>query len=353
MACDKYNTILAGTNYGLYRHDRDSGRFTYFGREEGFWGIETNVNAVFNDCRGGVWFGTINGATRYDPDAARPNVIPPLTHITHLGVFLEPRELVSGAAFHHGENHLTFDFIGISMSAPNGVRYQYMLEGLDRDWLSPTVSKSATYSNLPPGNYTFKVRAANANGVWNEVPAEYGFTILAPYWMTWWFYTLCFFGVVGAAVCLYRWRTRAFVMANRQLEVKVLERTDELSRRGAELQTANQALETALVEAEAAARAKGYFLANMSHEIRTPMNGVVGMTDLLLESGLTAEQREYAETVRKSADSLLSIHQRHPRPVEDRGRQARASSRSRSTCAFRCKRSRTCWPRAPRTRTSS
>lgn len=235
--------LWIGTNNSIFTlntkefHERKRIDVDHFTRLEGIRGDETNLNAAFRDENDIYWFGTDGGLVRFDPEKRKKgiNEVEAFIHLETIKLFLEdtdwknysddldpetdiPRSLVVG----HNKNHFTFYFQGICLTNPNKVKYQFKLEGFDPDWSPVTDATFATYSNLPHGTYTFKVKACNDSGKWNEQAAEFTFTIKAPFWLTWWFFILCGFVILLSIVGFYRWRIASINRKNRtqQLEYK-------------------------------------------------------------------------------------------------------------------------------------
>ncbi len=201
MIPDDAGFLWIGTNKGLDRFDVNkfhaggAKHFIHYGKDEGFTGIECNRNAVMKDHAGNLWFGTIKGAIKYNPKEDRPNLIAPDLHIENIRLFFDPFQwdnyskgidtgtgLPQKLVLPYDLNYLSFDFTGINLSAPEKVNYQVKLEGYDKSWQPASNKRSINYSNLGPGAYTFKVRSANNNGIWNEQPVAYAFTIAPPFW---------------------------------------------------------------------------------------------------------------------------------------------------------------------------
>ena len=184
-----------------------------FGRSEGFVGIETCQNAALKDVNGDLWFGTINGLTKFNPKSTRNNTIAPLIRITNVqlgfedlrdteyGKWASPKGgILNGLKLPWNVNEIAFAFQGINMSNPEKISYQWKLEGLHNDWRGKTNRDFASFTNLSPGRYTFLVRAYNEDGVTNKEPTKASFIIEAPFWQTLWFrlsaISLLFFGVL-------------------------------------------------------------------------------------------------------------------------------------------------------------
>lgn len=238
---DNNNNIWIGSSRGIDKFDEKTQKFINYGKAEGFLGVETNPNAVSIDKNGNLWYGTIMGAVRYNPGEDKINTIEPKTFITGLKLFMQETPFPDDARFAYNQNHLTFSFVGISLANPGKVQYQYKLDGFDKDWLPGfTKTNEVVYTNLPPGTYSFMVRACNNDGTCNIQPAVYKFFIAPPFWQTAVFYILVFVFAIFGIYVFDKIRTRKLKQAKKSLEEKVQERTEELAGKNAELAEKNK-----------------------------------------------------------------------------------------------------------------
>lgn len=215
----------------------------YYGMPEGFIGVETNENACSIDKGGNLWFGTIRGATRYNPQVKRKLFVENRLHITSVNLEFEHADwhtnthsdgtegyfrLPKNLQLPYAENNLTIEYSGINLRTPHHVKYQWKLEGFNDEWSQVEGKNFHSFTNLNPGQYTFNVRSTNGDGVWNETLATFSFTVLAPFWMKWWFIVLCALALVGLVFSIIKLREKRHLAEKKKLQAMVDERTKEL-----------------------------------------------------------------------------------------------------------------------------
>lgn len=215
---DENNNLWIATDHGLSKYEIDRKQFHTYGAADGLYADQFIANAVTADINGRFYFGTNNGLVSFTPSNISPNTFTPPVVITDIRILNTPIALFKDTTIYcryrnegklvlnYNQNFFSFDFAALNYINTEANRYTYKLEGIDKGWSPVGNQRSAGYTDIKPGTYTFKVKGSNNDGVWNETPTSITVIITPPWWQTWWFYALCAVTVCAIGYLIYRIR---------------------------------------------------------------------------------------------------------------------------------------------------
>lgn len=230
---DDHGNLWLSTNGGISKLDPATGTFRNYALKDGLQSREFNTGAYHRSKRTGeMFFGGINGINIFHPDSVKDSSFLPAIVLTDFKKFDLPVKLdidIANATklkLDYEENVFSFEFAALDYTHPEKNQYAYMLEGFDKDWVYCGDRRFARYTNLNPGNYTFRVKGTNHDGVWNPQGAALSIAIVPPFWMTWWFKIL----TVAATLAAVAGAAKYVSVRKFQQRLEAIERQQTLSR---------------------------------------------------------------------------------------------------------------------------
>ena len=313
---DTRGDLWLTSNRGIVRFSPPSGAVRIFGPDDGAQSYEFNGGASLRLADGRIAFGGINGFNLFDPAdvtlAPAPSPVA-ITRISVLGRPLVPRQsdaeslltvsplVAERLELPHSANVLEISFVSPLPHDPDQQRFAYRLEGFDQDWREvASDQRTATYTNLSPGEYVFRVRSSNGDGLWSRVDRTLGLTVTPPWWTTPYAWAAYVAAALIAAFLIERRRTLVLRRRAQLLRDQVRRRTRELAAKTTIIEEQASRLREALATKER-------LFARVSHEFRTPLTLVLGPVEGLIEQEPEPTRKAALRLVQRNARRLLRL----------------------------------------------
>lgn len=298
---DLHGNIWLAQNSGLYKLNPADNTLTHFGTEDGLAGNTFAIRASCPLKDGYLAFGSTTGLVIFHPDSLKDNTSLPSIVFTDLQLL--NRSVAPNRSFEQSDftlaqtapyttevevpynlNVVGFEFASLDYTAPEKNQYAYQMVGFDPDWVYSGTRRLATYTNLDPGHYTFRVKGTNNDGYWNETGASMAVTILPPPWRTWWAYAAYGLAMIGLLI-LSRNEILKRERLRNQFRLKEVE--------------ANKYHELDVL--------KSRFFSNISHEFRTPLTLILGPLQKRLNQALNPSDKQDFSVMQRNAQRLLNL----------------------------------------------
>lgn len=348
---DDDGLLWLGTHEGISSYNPETEQFINYSTIHGLQSSIFEINAHLKTHDGKLFMGGNQGVNFFDPQKINLKQTVSNMIISNFNVHNEPIAIDITEKKHFKleskNNYLSFEFALLDYSKPEENKYKYILEPFDQEWIESGTRNFASYTNLPPGEYTFKADASKSFDSNKTEPIELNFTIKTPLWMEKWFILLSTILVVTTVFIIYRLKTIAahkreselktivqkrtqdlyaayqkLSNFNKEVEVQnksLLKQRDQIAKQNVELEmhrtqlqsmvlARTKDLENEKIKAQESDRLKSAFLANMSHEIRTPLNAIMGFLDLMQTDGFDDNEKMAMNTIiQQNSNDLLQL----------------------------------------------
>ena len=295
---DNQGNLWISTHSGLSRFEKTTGKFSNYSKDDGLQGAEFSLNACYKADDGRLFFGGKNGFNAFYPETIKTDSI--VSPIVFTGFNIDNRPASYGGTdsvlrYHisetkeivlsYSQRSFSIEFAALNFISPGSNRYTYKLDDFDKAWSTEQSANIAVYTNVPPGEYTFLVKASNSDGIYGTNPLRLKITVLPPFWKTAYAY-IAYFLLISLSLFFY---AKYLVdIANRKHTLRMQKLNDQREKE--------------------IARLKIDFFTNIAHEIRTPLTLINGPLDRLRKTGNgSPETLEEYDIMHKNTNHLLKL----------------------------------------------